>query len=591
MSQTVKSASKAKAQINTHHIQFLLVDDKLTAIIEPRPYKISWTPKGEKLTSIVEGTTDAKGHTQLIQTHGQVAVTLEIAPPNDNKCEMIGTTTTRPINKRAEVRVQLQFSGQAVSQVKPSQTCAQLTVREGKQRIQYVINNLSKYKTYANYLKSLPYFIVNADTLEVISDLSEPPKEAPKMVGSNTQVSTAIVSVDGIKRVGLVLGSATDDPMRWREDNKALVFYKVEPKDTGLTQIVINEIGEAGVDFTDATKVTDFKSTLNGNVWAKMCRTYTGQDIKAMLPGGLSISTKTPTEMQIDYALQQGHITQDQAIAYKADRTKRIEAAKKLEPTPKPKAKSTNGTDHKNATAKEQPLPELQYWCSWAELLGPIYTGQIEDGTPPNPQIPVVDPKTKKQKIDPDTKKPLTRNQFSDDKYIELTAQGEGKIIIRPLGLTLELSGVISTGGEPFAQNAQEITELGKAAIMAKTHPFTYLAMLESCHDCGVHYVRIGCTWRPMIGSVFHKLGDAIDIGKIDSENDAAKAFTFLNTKVDVLADKFTRSLNGHRYAKAGSTIYNFDNLPANAPFHDNHLHFTADRLKPVAEQDKTPKR
>ena len=565
-------ASKPKA--NTHHIQFTLVDDNLDVIKQPRAYQLSWTPAGEKQATTIKGMTDAAGQTQRVQTAGPVVVTLEIAPPDGGPCEMVGSTTTRPLAKQASVRVQLQFSGQATSQLKQNQACAQLTVREGKQRIQYVINNLPKYKTYKTYLQNLPYFIVNADTLEVLSDSAQAPKEAPRMQGTQTQVSTAVVHVDGIKEVGLVLGSATDDRSRWKAKN--LVFYKVTPKESGLTQIIINEFGEVGIPAVDAVKVNDFKTTLNGNVWAQMCRSFTVADVQAMLPGGLNISAAQPTDMQIDYARARGVITDAQAQAYKAQRLARHDAATQTRPAGKaefPQAK---------------PLPPLQYWCNWAELLEPIYAGHIVDSEPPNPQIPDIDPKTKKQKLDPKTKKPLTAQKYTGKVYQKLVLQGEGKIIIRPLGLTLALAGPISTGGEPFAENAQEITGLSKAAVMAKTHPFTYLAVLEACHDCAVHYLRIGCTWRPMIGSVFHKLGDAIDIGKIDSEADAAPAFTFLNATVDTLADKFTRALDGHRYAKANGTIYNRDHLPTNAPRHDDHLHFTADRLKQVCQQDIT---
>ena len=109
---------------------------------------------------------------------------------------------------------------------------------------------------------------------------------------------------------------------------------------------------------------------------------------------------------------------------------------------------------------------------------------------------------------------------------------------------------------------------------------------LEAAHECSVHYILIAGTWRPMLGSVLHKLGDGIDIRKIDSENDKAPAYTYMKT-VDDLAKRFNQAIKQHRYIKAERVFFNKDPNLEQQPFHDDHMHVTADRIKPVEERDQ----
>jgi hypothetical protein len=576
-----KSAHKAKpksAPAPLHHLQFALCDPNFAPITEPRKYRLVWKNTGEQNEQVEAGSTDGAGLTALIKTKGKVPVTLEIAPPDGSDCKLVGSTASHPADKKPLVKVQLKVAVKAISAPKPSKMCEVVEVREGAQRIQFEIHNVPSYKSltsgskYESYLSGLPYLIVNADTLEVISDSAAPQTTAKKMSGDKTKVKTEIVNVDGIANVGLVLGSATDDPSIWKAAKGKLIYFKTQPKALGLTTVIINEVSKTeSLESPTVARTKDFKGELNGAVWASICRSFTVADVKRILPGSLEIVAAKPNEMQISYAQGRGVITEVQAAIYRAALAER----QTLAPAPAKGAKPVKAP------------PPLAFACPWSELLAPIYEAQIQNGEPPNPDVPDIDPNTKKQKVDPVTKRPVTKKKFDDALRDKLVLQGDGQILIKPLGLTLELSGPLVAGGEAMAQNAQEVTGLPKGKVIAKTHPFAYVALLESCMECGVTYALINCTWRPMIGSVLHKLGDAIDIGKIDSDSGSLKPFKFVNTKVDALADRFTKALNGHRYAAPGKTIYNLDNLPANAPFHDNHLHFTADRLKPLAEQDK----
>lgn len=572
-----KAKAKAKAKLPPpppHHLQFALCDPNFAPVTEPRNYRILWKNAGEQNEQVEAGSTDDKGLTVLVKTKGKVPVTLEVAPPDGSTCKIVGSTSSYPLEKKPQVKVQLKVSATAISAPKPTNMCEIVDVRRGEQRIQFEIHNVPRYtsltsgSTYASYLTTLPYLIVDAEKFEVISDDVVPSTKPRQMRGDHSKVSTDIVNVDGIKNVGLVLGSATDDPSIWKANDGKLIYFKTKPKDSGLTTVIVSEVSTTGsLKLETVEETTDFRGELNGAVWAAICRSFTVDDVKRILPASLEIVSSKPNEMQIAYALERGVITAEQAAAHRAALAERAAPTKGAKPAKAP--------------------PPLAFACPWSELLAPIYQGQIQNGDPPNPQVPDIDSKTKKQKIDPVTKLPVTKDKMLESLREVVVLQGDGQILIPALGLTLELSGSVVAGGEPMAQNAQEVTGLPKEQVIAKTHPYAYMALLESCMDCGVTYVMINCTWRPMIGSVMHKLGDAIDIGKIDSGSDSLKAFTFLNAKVDALADRFTKALNTHRYAAAGKTIYNFDNLPANAPFHHNHLHFTADRLKPLAEQDK----
>lgn len=577
MATTNQKTKKAAPPPPPHHLQFALVAPNFAPVSEPRDYKLSWTNIGDKKVQEISGKTDAQGLTELITTVGQVPVTLQIAPPEASDCKVVGSTKSKPLANKPLVRVQLQALASATSAPKPTNTCERMVVREGVQQIRFEMHNVQRYtsktsgSSYPNYLKQLPYLIVDATKMEVIGNTIVPNNTARKMQGDNGRVATETVNVDGVEEVGLVLGSATDSPDIWQANKGELVLYKVKPKESGLTTVVISEVPDIGKFDNGVQKARDFKGTLNGETWAKLCRSFTVDDVKRILPGTLEITVPWPTPMHIDYALGRGVIDEAKAAAYREayeTRQAAIKAGTKLESKPT--------------------LAPLGYTCTWVELLTPIYEGRIENAKPANPDVPVIDPKTKKPQVDPKTKQPVTRKKFDKPgEYDALVQQGDGQILIPPLGLTLELCGSITGLGEPMAQNAQEVTGLTKGKVIAKTHPYAYLALLECSMNCGVTYVQINCTWRPMIGSVLHKLGDAIDIGRIDNGTDNLRIFKFLNSQVDDLADRFTKALNSHRYAVPGLTIYNLDNLPANAPFHDNHLHFTANRLKPLAEEDK----
>ncbi|MCK9193700.1 MAG: hypothetical protein M0P19_07485 [Nevskia sp.] len=116
--------------------------------------------------------------------------------------------------------------------------------------------------------------------------------------------------------------------------------------------------------------------------------------------------------------------------------------------------------------------------------------------------------------------------------------------------------------------------------------------LLGACRESGVTHVRVESTWRPMYGSVLHKLGDAMDITLVEDEDHHADAFSYGGGKVNTIARAFGDALYKHRYAVQRALFYIGDAYNQGSTTdkaHNNHLHFTADRLKPLHEQDKTP--
>lgn len=493
------------------HLQVMLVDAQFAAITEPHQYKFTWTNLGENALQEEAGSTDSKGLTSIINTKGQVNVTVEITQPDGDKPETI-VTTTKALTQKPVKRLQMSFSAQALTALKQTNKVETLTVREGKQQVQYVI---SRYTGNSSKISGLPYLVVDADTMEVITDLSRPSGKASALPATGR---TEIINVDGIKKVGLVLGNSTDEASYWQKKANDVVLYKVAPKASGLTTVVITELAEIGDSYASESTVKDFKARLTGSVWAKFSRTYSLIDLGRILPGGLRISVASKDMVRRMYA--SGLMTKSQYDQFVSKQS-----------------------------APKKPLEHrLEATIPWVDLLAPIYSDQIVFATGDFP----------------------------------VSARGGGHLFIPQIAFTIRLD-------DDFCKNANTITGLQPGAVLAKTHPYAYMALLEVSHSLNVTSAMLSSTWRPMYGSRLHKLGDALDITKIDVIDDALGEFAYNNRIEDSIAEKFTSGLKGHRYAKSGAIYYNFSASAGNMANHDDHLHFTADRLKLLAEQDQAP--
>ncbi|TAK84226.1 MAG: hypothetical protein EPO09_21065 [Aquabacterium sp.] len=535
-----------------HHIQFLLTEHNTSPITEGRKYKISWTDQGEKALQEQSGTSNSNGLTNLIKTKGRVPITLEIAPPDSSDCKVVGTAFSKPLDIKPTTRVSLGVTATTTTAPKAANKCEVIDVREGKQRIQYVINNIT---TQGNKLLDLPYLIIDVDKLEPISEKAN--DSAPKkMAGDSSQVKTVAVNCDGIKNIGLVLGNATDDPAFWKKNADELVLYRVTPKEDGLTTVVIKEMAAPRQEmFAEDTKPKDFKATLSGSVWSRITRKYDIADAKKILSGKTKICTNKPTTVQIEYAAKKSIISANQAA----------ELLKQAKSPTQPKERLT-----------------LEFECTWEELLTPIYTGDISDPPPPENKIT--------KKIDQKTKKETQTPQYTDEEYKEKLnqhaksmSQGQGYIHIPQLDLTIRLDGGAT-------QNAFNVTGLSKADVLKRTHPYAYLVLIEAANTLSIHEYLLSSTWRPMIGSALHKLGDAIDITRIDSKDSTDGSFSYKGSTTNALATRFSEFVINHRYSVAKQLYYIGDAYNASSSAdasHDDHLHFTVDRLKPPADCDK----
>lgn len=112
---------------------------------------------------------------------------------------------------------------------------------------------------------------------------------------------------------------------------------------------------------------------------------------------------------------------------------------------------------------------------------------------------------------------------------------------------------------------------------------------VSACAEAGVNFVEISGMWRPMLGSVLHKRGDALDIVAVDAGDDRLPEFKFRNNNVrgDALAKRFSALLHDHRYADAGQHIYKFDDYPHGADGdHWHHLHITCNSRRVLEVRD-----
>lgn len=549
MTQTTpqQPAKKPAQQSSLHFLCFRLVDQQNNPL-SGRRYTMSWTNVGSETQSAVEGVSSADGRTTAISTRGQVPVSLSIAPLAGGECRPIGQSTqSKPENGHAVVTVRLAFNATATTAPESQDHCETLTLRQGKQRVKYVINNVPRVrnggKFYGSNLKNLPYLIVDASTLEVLQG-GQKSGEPAKFRGTATQVSTREVAVDGVQEVGIVLGAAASGGLEnWQSNADRLIMYRVVPESEGLTTVVLTET----VETNNNERIKDLilangsggqrAGTLNGKVWAAFTRSYTIEEVGAWIDGNLTLANAQgdltswyqadrPSLSQIEWAENLGKIEARQAEQYRNAIHARL---------------SGEVSDGMNS-----PSP-LRMQLKWRELLEPFYCGQITS---------IPDPSRRH-------------------------SQG-GEIIVMPLNLTLKLR-------VGFCDNAGEYTEITQAEVLAKNHPYIYMMLLSACAEAGVSFVEISGMWRPMLGSYLHKLGDALDIMAVDAVADRLPRFNFSGSRVagNALAQRFSTLLYEHRYANSAQHIYKFDDYPHSSDgSHDDHLHITCMSQRPLEARD-----
>lgn len=547
-----------------HFLCFRLVDAQSSPIKNGRQYALTWTDTGATSETSYSGTTDANGRTSEIQTVGAVAVRLAIAPPAGGECQPVGhSVTSKAKDKNRIVTVRLAFAAITATAPKSQNHCETLTLRSGKQRVKYLINNVPRVlnggEYYSSYLGSFPYLIVDADTLEVLHSGTTQDQPA-KFTGSKTQVSTVEVAVDGVTSVGIILGGAANgDPQRWKDEAGDLVMYRVKPAPEGLTTVTITEKAEVGEEPQTDRALTEVEikpintgsSILNGLTWRTFTRSYSMEDIRKDITGVLTLDTpsgittwyeiENPTATQIDWALTRAKISAAQAARYH-------DILENPSTTPF-EARHNDWLQVPESIRGPEPLPPpppLRLQLAWAELLEPIYTGAFDGG------------------------------------YDEEQTSPGGSIVIHPLGLEIELKS-------GFSDNAEEIAGINQKQVLTHNHPYIYMMLLSACAQVGATHVKIVGSWRPMLGSILHKLGDALDVTEVDNKHDQLAMFTFSGSHVrnNDLAKRFNTALYDHRYARATQHIYYGDDyLHGSDNYHKNHLHITCNSRDPLHERD-----
>ena len=531
-----------------HFLCFRLVDQQNNPI-SGRRFTMSWTNVGSETHSTIEGVSSADGRTTAIATRGQVAVSLSIAPLAGGECKPIGQSIqSKPENSHAVVTVRLAFNATARTAAESEDHCETLTLRQGRQRVKYVINNVATIRnsgrSYGSNLRNFPYLIVDAATLEVLH-AGKVAGEPARFAGVATQVTTVEVSVDGVQTVGIVLGAAANDSEgRWRRNASDSVMYRITAPGEGLTTVTIAEKAEVGASPGEGIPLTmvtgnglQRTGTLNGLVWRSCTQGYSINEIRNWITGDLTLSVPggitswyevaRPSPRQVDWAELHHKISRAEADRYR----NALSAGTIRSPDP------------------NDLLPPLRMRLSWFELLEPFYSGTIENIPSPN-------------------------RDFS---------QG-GEVIVAPLDLTVKLRS-------DFCDNAGEYTGISQAEIMGLNHPYIYMILLTACAQSKVSEVGISGMWRPMLGSILHKLGDALDIISVKGGASGREEFMFGGGQVgrSSFANAFNVLLYEHRYAKASAHYYAFDGYnkgSASDTRHNDHLHITCNSQVAVDPRD-----
>ncbi|UTA52747.1 hypothetical protein L3D22_10095 [Lysobacter soli] len=123
--------------------------------------------------------------------------------------------------------------------------------------------------------------------------------------------------------------------------------------------------------------------------------------------------------------------------------------------------------------------------------------------------------------------------------------------------------------------------EITIADVLKRTHPVTYKGAIEAAWKSGIDELSVSSTWRPMLGSVLHRMGVGLDIIFVDDYDDRdprgrpierfqvhidSGARSTLYSTFEAIAFADSANLGG----------YKSDPWINTNPTHRNHLHVSA---------------
>lgn len=397
-------------------------------------------------------------------------------------------------------------------------------------------------------LTNLPYIITSAaDKTKILTP--DPKKTNPKskisfvqLTGTKPLFKTVTVDVpDDVEEVVIYLGNDAYASRRLHP------LFKLKPNEQGVTIATIYETHKTALvelrklkdsekkyplaAQSQLTKLSDtkFVGYLTGDVWKEFSYEFGESDVKRLC----------------DKSTLKRKYAEDRGRSEIAPQTAPSEVIAKANSTPGPvnSASTPNpsqaSTSLKTLKTGEEESLEI---TDWMQVLQPIYSGEIQDLT--------------------------GKNCTEYSCHIDL-----------PL-VNIRLK--YAAGAFNNAIGAGETVTI--ADVLKRTHPLAYKGVIEAAWKSGIDVLTISSTWRPMLGSILHRMGVAIDVTLVDDLDDRnAKKKSIPEFKVHLDSGKTPTALYSSFEAiilKDQDNLGGFKADPwhrkANDDLHKHHLHVSA---------------
>jgi hypothetical protein len=335
-------------------------------------------------------------------------------------------------------------------------------------------------------LKNLPYIIASAtDKTKILT--SNPKKKNPKskisfvqLTGTKPLFNTETVNLpDDVEDVVIYMGNDAYETRRLHP------LFKVTPNEQGVTIVTIYETyksvlynlqkpknsektyPKADHNVLAKLSATQYVGYLTGDVWKELTYAFEAEDIARFCKAN-TLTRK--------FAEDRGrNIIKPQIIPTEAtENTKLLSNGQAVAVSPATTISETSDPAKPLKKGEEESL-EI---TDWEQVLQPIYSGEIQD---------------------------LKGKDFKTYTcHIDLPV-----VNIRLIYAIGAFRNAIGSG--------EHVTI---ADVLKRTHPLAYKGVIEAAWKSGVDVLSLSSTWRPMLGSILHRMGVAIDVTSVDDLDD-----------------------------------------------------------------------
>jgi hypothetical protein len=415
----------------------------------------------------------------------------------------------------------------------------------------------------ASNLNNLPYAITAAANKTKVAFPKANPKAKTSfavLVRGKTKGNFITVTAEipeDIEEVVIYLGNDAYAKRRLHP------LFKVKPNEQGITVVKIYETHKKSLDKKRAKSPTDYPEAaqsqtvsktenlfigyLTGDVWKEFSYEFNAADVTRLCKkstlkrkfatdrGRNEISPASPAATPLDF-------TSFRLPVMDIDNT-RVVSNRRIDDNFLLQSQSQN---LETATSTTKPLKdgeeEILEITDWSQVLAPIYNGLIQglSGT--------------------------DRTSFTC--HVDLPI-----VNVRLLYQAKSFNNALGAG--------ENVTI---ADVLKRTHPLAYKGIIEAAWRAGVEVVTLSSTWRPMLGSILHRMGVSVDVVFVDDLDDRDGKKNQINAfKVHLNSGKTPSSLYSafqthifeDKEALGGFKADPWKRKPTDN-LHKNHLHVSA---------------